>query len=70
MMKLILKARTQMVESLYKYFDSDLSESHLDICTLLDPRFKNYKWVNTQVRAECPCYAQCVYSFVRLYDWD
>ena len=23
---------------------------------------------NTQVRAECPCYAQCVYSFVRLYD--
>ena len=44
MMKRILKARTQMVESLYKYFDSDLSESHrakLYICTLLDPRFKN-----------------------------
>jgi hypothetical protein len=46
MMKRILKARTQMVERLYKYFDSDLSESHrakLYICTLLDPRFKNYK---------------------------
>jgi hypothetical protein len=28
MMKHILKARTQMVESMYKYFDSDLSESH------------------------------------------
>ncbi len=27
-MKLILKARTQMVESIYKYFDLDLSESH------------------------------------------
>jgi hypothetical protein len=27
-MKLILKARTQMVESMYKYFDLDLSESH------------------------------------------
>jgi ferredoxin len=26
MMKLILKARTKMVESMYKYFDSDLSE--------------------------------------------
>ena len=34
-----------MVESMYKYFDSDLSESHrvkLYISTLLDPRFKNY----------------------------
>ncbi len=42
-MKLILKARTQMVEIIYKYFDLDLSESHrakLYICTLLDPRFK------------------------------
>jgi hypothetical protein len=28
MMKRILNARTQMVESMYKYFDSDLSESH------------------------------------------
>jgi hypothetical protein len=27
-MKLILKARTQMVENIYKYFDLDLSESH------------------------------------------
>ena len=51
MMKRILKARTQMVESMYKYFDSDLSESHrakLYICTLLDPRFKNYKWWPTR----------------------
>jgi hypothetical protein len=45
MMKGILKARTQMVQSMYRYFDSNLSESHrgkLYICTLLDPRFKNY----------------------------
>jgi len=27
-MKLILKARTQMLESIYKYFDLDLLESH------------------------------------------
>jgi hypothetical protein len=45
-MKLILKIRTQMVEEIYKYFDLDLSESHrdkLNICTLLDPRFKKFK---------------------------
>ena len=44
-MKLILKVRTQMVESIYKNFDLDLSESHrckLYICTLLDPRFKRF----------------------------
>ena len=29
MMKHILKVRTQMVQSIYKYFDSDLSGSHL-----------------------------------------
>jgi len=28
MTKHILKARTQMVESMYKYFDTGLSESH------------------------------------------
>ena len=46
MMKGILKVRTQMVDNIYRYFDSNLSESHrvkLYICTLLDPRF------NTQV---------------------
>ncbi len=40
MTKRILKVRTQMVESMYKNFDTDLSESHrakLYICTLLDP---------------------------------
>jgi hypothetical protein len=45
--KLILKVRTQMVESVYKYFDLDLSESHrvkLYICTLLDPRFKKFNF--------------------------
>ena len=45
MMKGILKVRTLMVESMDRYFDSNLSESHrpkLYICTLLDPRFKNY----------------------------
>ena len=62
-MKLILKARTQMVESMYKYFDVDLSESHrakLYICTLLDPRFKKFnfwptrKYVNnSQLCTEC-----------------
>jgi hypothetical protein len=45
--KLILKTRTQMVESIYKYFDLDLSESHrakLYICTLLDTRFKKFNF--------------------------
>ena len=54
-MKLILKVRTQMVESMYKYFDAGLSESHrakLYICTLLDPRFKNYKWWPTRKYVE------------------
>jgi hypothetical protein len=48
MMKHILKVRTQMVESMYKYFDSDLSESHrtkLYIYTLLDPRWSTHKYV-------------------------
>ncbi len=53
-MKLILKARTQMVESIYKYFDLDLSESHrvkLYICTLLDPKVQEVQLLsNTQVR--------------------
>ena len=51
MMKGILKVRTQMVESMYRYFDSNLSESHrakLYICTLLDPRFKNYNMCPTR----------------------
>jgi hypothetical protein len=62
-MKVILRARTQMVESIYKYFDLDLSESHrakLYICTLLDPRFKKFnfwptrKYVNnSQLCTEC-----------------
>ncbi len=62
-MKLILKTRTQMVESIYKYFDLDLSESHrtkLYICMLLDPRFKKFnfwptrKYVNnSQLCTEC-----------------
>ena len=50
-MKLILKARTQMVESIYKYFELDLSESHrakLYICTLLDPRFKKFNYWPTR----------------------
>ena len=63
MMKRILRVRAQMVESMYKYFDADLSESHrakLYIYTLLDPRFKNYKmWTtrkyvqNAQLCSEC-----------------
>ena len=46
-MKVILRARTQMVESIYKHFDLDLSESHrakLYIFTLLDPRFKKFNF--------------------------
>jgi hypothetical protein len=46
-MKLILKVRTQMVESIYEYFDLDFSESHrskLYICTVLDPRFKKFNY--------------------------
>jgi hypothetical protein len=51
MTKRILKVRTQMVESMYKYFDGGLSESHrtkLYICTFLDPRFKNYNMWTTR----------------------
>jgi hypothetical protein len=51
MMKGNLKARTQMVESMYRYFDSNLSESHrakLFICTLLDPRSNNYNMWQTR----------------------
>ena len=52
MMKRILKARTQMVESLYKYFDSDLSESHLYLHATR-PKVQELQVVaNTQVRAE------------------
>ena len=42
MMTGILKSRIQMVESMYRYFDSNLSQSHRDklfICTLLDPLY-------------------------------
>ena len=66
MMKDILKVRTHMVEIMYKYFDSDFSESHRAksyICTLLDPRFNNYnmwpthKYVqNAQLCTECRVY--------------
>ena len=62
-MKLILKARTLMVESIYKYFDVDLSKSHRAkwyICKLLDSRFKKFnywptrKYVNnSQLCTEC-----------------
>ena len=51
MMKGILKTRTQMVEIMYRYFDSNLSESHLVKlynCTLLDTRFKNYNILPTR----------------------
>ena len=61
-MKLILKARTQMVEN-NKYFDLDLSESRLSklyIYTQLDPRSKKFnmcpthKYVeNSQLYTEC-----------------
>jgi hypothetical protein len=57
-----------MVESMYKYFDSELSESHRDklcICTLLDPRFKNYDMWSTRKYVQNAYYAQCAYSFVR-----
>jgi hypothetical protein len=68
-MKLILKGRTQMVESIYNYFDLDLLESHrakLYICTLFDPRFKKFNfWPSTLTIHNC---AQSVYSCVRLHD--
>jgi hypothetical protein len=57
-LKLILKARTQMVESIYKYFDLDLSESHrakLYICTLLDPRAVE----STTSTGACSSYVKC-----------
>ncbi len=63
MMKLILKARTQMVQSVYKYFED------MKFNDATRPKVQALQLVaNTQVRAECPCYAQVVYSFVKLYD--
>jgi hypothetical protein len=41
----------QMVENMYRYFDSNLSESHRDkmyIWALVDPRFKNYNMWSTR----------------------
>ena len=71
MTKRILKARTQMVESMYKYFDSGLSKSHrakLYICTLLDPRFKNYNMWPTRKYVTTHTYAQRVCSVAKLND--
>ena len=71
MTKHILKARTQMVESMYKYFDAGLSESHrakLYICTLLDPRFKNYNMWPTRKYVTIHTYAQRVCSVAKLND--
>jgi hypothetical protein len=63
-MKVILKVRTQMVESIYKYFDLDLSESHrakLYICTLLDPRFKRFNMWSTHKYVEnSQLYTECI----------
>ncbi len=71
MTKRILKARTQMVESMYEYFDAGLSESHrakLYICTLLDPRFKNYNMWSTRKYVTIHTYAQRVCSVANLND--
>ena len=71
MTKRILKARTQMVESMYKHFDTGLSESHrakLYICTLLDPRFKNYNMWSTHKYVTIHTYAHRVCSVARLHD--
>ncbi len=71
MTKHILKARTQMVESMYEYFDAGLSESHrakLYICTFLDPRFKNYNMWSTHKYVTIHTYAQSVCSVAKLND--
>jgi hypothetical protein len=71
MTKHILKTRTQMVEIIYKYFDTVVSESHrakLYICTLLDPRFKNYNMWSTRKYVTIHTYAQCVCSVAKLND--
>ena len=63
--------RTQMVESMYEYFDSGLSESHrakLYICTLLDPRFKIYNMWPTRKYVTYHSYAQRVCSVAKLND--
>jgi hypothetical protein len=61
-----------MVEIMYKYFDSDLSESHrakLYICTLLDPRFKSYNWCPPRKYVEnallCTLCTVMYYGYVR-----
>ena len=58
-----------MVESMYKYFDTGLSESHrakLYICTPLDPRFKNYNMWPTRKYVTIHTYAQRVCSVAEL----
>lgn len=50
-LKLIVGARARMVESIYRYFNTNLSESHrakMYICTLRDPRLKSYKMWSTR----------------------
>ncbi len=71
MTKRILKSRTQMVESIYKYFDPGLSESHrpkLYIWTYLDPRFKNYNIWPTHKYVTIHTYAHRVCSVAKLND--
>jgi hypothetical protein len=66
--KHILKARTQMVESMHKYFDAGLSDrAKLYICTLLDPSFKDKMW-STHKYVTIHTYAQRVCSVAKLND--
>ena len=54
-MKLIVGARSQMVENIFARFDTNLSESHrakLYICTILDPKFKSYQMWPTRKSAK------------------
>ena len=66
MTKHILKARTQMVESMYKYFDAVLSESHrvkIEVVYLHTsrPKVQEVQHVsNTQIRHNTHLCTECM----------
>ncbi len=66
MTKHILKARTQMTESMYKYFDESLSESHRvksDVVYMYASRPKVQEVqnvANTQRRHNTHLYTECM----------
>ena len=65
MTKHILKARTQMVESMYKYFNAGLSESHRVKSEVVylhasRPKVQEVHVFNTQIRHNTHLFTECM----------